>query len=148
MWVAELVAALASLALGLAVIIFSYDLPFESEFGPAAGFLPRLIGYGITACAIVILINVIRKYGKKEVFFKPTTRLGVTVLIQIVIGFLLFPLLGFSVVLGVFTGVSMRTMGKHKWLSCGITAVVSAIGIHYLFGSGLDIPLPTGLIGW
>jgi hypothetical protein len=148
MWVAEFIAALASLALGLAVIFFSYDLPFESEFGPAAGFLPRLIGYGITACAIIILINVVRKYGKKEAFFKPTTRLGVTVLIQIVIGFLLFPLLGFSVVLGAFTGVSMRTMGKHKWISCGITAVVSAIGIHYLFGSGLDIPLPTGLIGW
>jgi hypothetical protein len=148
MWVAEFIAALASLALGLAVIFFSYDLPFESEFGPAAGFLPRLIGYGIAACAVIILINVIRKYGKKEAFFKPTTRLGVTVLIQIVIGFLLFPLLGFSVVLGAFTGVSMRTMGKHKWISCGITAVVSAIGIHYLFGSGLDIPLPTGLIGW
>jgi hypothetical protein len=148
MWIAELIAALASLALGLAVIFFSFDLPYTSEFGPAAGFLPRLIGYGITGSAILILINVIRKYGKKEAFFKPTTRLGIIVLIQVVISFLLFPLLGFSITLGAFTGVSMRTMGRHKWLSCGITAVVSAIGIHYLFGSGLDIPLPTGRIGW
>jgi hypothetical protein len=74
--------------------------------------------------------------------------MAVSILIQIAIAFLLFPLLGFSVVLGLFVGASMRIMGKHRWIPCGLTAVVTAIAIHYIFGHWLSIPLPTGIVGW
>ena len=148
MWIADFIAAVAAILLGIAVIIFSSQLPYTSEYGPGPGFLPLWVGIGILACAIVIFIQVLKKHGKAADFFKPGTKTGVKILVEIIVTFLLFPLLGFSVALGLFTGVAMRTMGKHRWISCGLTALVTAVCIHFLFGQYLDIPLPTGLIGF
>lgn len=148
MWLAELIAAVVSVLIGISVIILSSQLPYMSEYSPGPGFLPLWVGIGVLGCGIVILIQVLKKYGKKAKFFKPGTKLGVKILIEIIITFLLFPLLGFSIALGLFTGAAMRTMGKHKWVSCGLTSFVTAICVHYLFGNYLTIPLPTGLIGF
>jgi putative tricarboxylic transport membrane protein len=148
MWVADFIAAVIAFVLGLAVIIFSFQLSYMAEYGPGPAFLPRWIGFGITACALVILAQVLKKNRKVGEFFRPGTKMGVKILIEIVITFLLFRLLGFSVALGMFTGVAMRTMGKHRWVSCGLTAAVTAVAVHFLFGYYLDIPLPTGMIGF
>ena len=148
MWAADFIAAVAALVLGLVVTILSLQLAYTSEYGPGPGFLPRWIGIGITACALVILVQVLKKNRKVGEFFKPGTRMGVRILIEIIVTFLFFPLLGFSVALGIFTGVAMRTMGKHRWISCSLTAGVTAICVHFLFGHYLDIPLPTGMIGF
>ena len=148
MWLADLIGGVVVLLLGVAVVFFSWQLPYMSEYGPGPGFLPRWIGFGIIGCAIVVIIKILRKQDKTGAFFKPRTKMGVSILIQIAIAFLLLPLLGFSIGLGLFIGVSMRTMGKHRWISCGITAVVTAVAIHYIFAHWLSIPLPTGMIGW
>jgi hypothetical protein len=148
MWVAELIAALIALALGLAVVLFSFQLSYMSEYGPGPAFLPRWIGFGIAICALVILVQVLKKSRKAVEFFRPGTKMGIKIFIEILITFLLFPLLGFSIALGIFTGVAMRTMGKHRWISCGLTAAVTAVSIHFLFGHYLDIPLPTGMTGF
>ena len=148
MWLADLIGGMVVLLLGFAVLLFSWRLAYMSEFGPGPGFLPRWIGLGIMGCAIVVMINVLKKQDKTGAFFKLRTRLAVRILIQIAIAFLLFPLLGFSVVLGLFVGTSMRIMGKHSWIACGLTAVVTAIAIHYIFAHWLSIPLPTGMVGW
>jgi hypothetical protein len=148
MWVADLIAAVVTLALGLAVTLLSFQLSYMAEFGPGPGFLPRWIGFGITACGLVILAQVLRKKKRAGDFFRPGTKLGVKVLIEIILTFLLFPVLGFSVALGIFTGVAMRTMGRHRWISCGVTAAVTAVCVHFLFGHYLDIPLPEGMIGF
>ena len=86
--------------------------------------------------------------GKRPIFLNRGPRLGVKILIEIIVTFLLFLLLGFSVALGLFTGVAMRTMGKHRWISCGLTSLVTAVCVHFLFGHYLNIPLPTGMIGF
>jgi len=148
MWLADLIGGVIVLVLGFAVVFFSWQLPYMSEYGPGPGFLPRWIGFGIVGCAIVVIIKILRKHDKSGAFFKPLTKMGVKALILMIIAFLLFPLLGFCVGLGLFVGVSMRVMGKHSWISCGITAVVTAIAIHYIFAHWLSIPLPTGMVGW
>jgi putative tricarboxylic transport membrane protein len=148
MWLADLIGGVVVLLLGLAIVFFSRQLPYMSEYGPGPGFFPLWVGLGIIGCAIVVIINVLKKQDKTGVFFKPRTKMGVSILIQIAIAFLLLPLLGFSIGLGLFVGVSMRTMGKHHWISCGLTAVVTAIAIHYIFAHWLSIPLPTGIVGW
>jgi putative tricarboxylic transport membrane protein len=148
MWFADLIGGMVVFLLGLAVVFFSRQLPYMSEYGPGPGFFPLWIGLGIVGCAIVVNINILKKQDRTGVFFKPLTKLGVKVLILMIIAFLFFPLLGFSVGLGLFVGVTMRVMGKHRWISCGITAVVTAISIHFIFGHWLSIPLPTGMVGW
>ena len=148
MWLADLIGGLVVLALGFAVVFFSWQLPYMSEYGPGPGFLPRWIGLGIGGCAIVVITKILRKHDKSGAFFKPLTKMGVKALILMIIAFLLFPVLGFSVGLGLFVGVTMRVMGKHRWIPCGLTAVVTAIAIHYIFAHWLSIPVPTGIVGW
>jgi hypothetical protein len=136
------------LLLGLAVIYFSSQLEYYSEFGPGPGFLPLWVGICITGCAIVLLLNILRKRGRTGVFFKPRTREGFKLLLLIIATFLLLPLLGFSVGFGLFAGVTMRLMGRHHWVPCGLTAVGIGVGIRLVFGHWLSIPLPTGIVGW
>ena len=69
-------------------------------------------------------------------------------LVMIVIAFILFPVLGFPVGLALFTGFAMRIMGKHSLILCSVSAVLTAVGIHFIFGQLLYIPLPEGMIGW
>jgi putative tricarboxylic transport membrane protein len=148
MWLADFIGGVVVLLLGIAVVFFSWQLPYKSEYGPGPGFLPLWLGFGIVGCSIVVILNTLKKHKITEAFFKPRTKLAVSILIQIAIAFLLFPLLGFSIVLGLFVGTSMRIMGKHGWIACGLTTVITAIAIHYIFAHWLSIPLPTGMVGW
>ena len=148
MRLADLIGGVVVLILGLAVVFFSSQLTYYSEYGPGPGFLPLWVGIIITGCAIYVIIDVLKNHDKIGTFFKPRTKLGLHVLIIIFITFLLLPFLGFSIGLALFVGITMRIMGKHRWVSCSLTAVVTAICIHLIFISWLTIPLPQGLIGW
>lgn len=148
MRIADLIGGVVVLILGASVIYFSSQMVYYSEFGPGPGFLPLWVGIFITGCGIYVFIDALKKFSKTETFFKARTKLGLYVLIIIFITFLLLPFLGFSIGLALFVGITMRIMGKHRWVSCSLTAVITAICIHLIFISWLTIPLPQGLIGW
>ena len=148
MRLADLIGGVVVLLLGLAVIYFSSQLEYYSEFGPGPGFLPLWVGICITGFAIVLISNILRKHGKVGAFLKSRTREGFKLLIIIIVTFFLLPFLGFSIGFGLFAGVTMRFTGRHRWIICGLTAVGIAIGIRYVFGHWLKIPLPTGNVGW
>jgi uncharacterized membrane protein len=148
MKVADLVGGVAVLLLGIAIVFFSSQLPYYSEYGPGPGFLPLWLGIVLIGSAVFVLLNVLRKHVKVDTFLKPGTKQSAMMLILIFISFLLLPLLGFSVGLAFFSGVTMRVMGKHGWMACGLTTVGIAIGIHFVFGQWLHIPLPAGMVGW
>lgn len=145
---ADLIGGVIVLMLGVAAIYFSSQLEYYSEFGPGPGFLPLWIGICISGFAIVLILNIIRKRTKTEAFFKPRTREGFKLLFLIIATFLFLRLLGFSIAFGLFAGVTMRIMGKHRWVSCGLTAVGIGLGIRLVFGQWLSIPLPAGIVGW
>jgi hypothetical protein len=147
-WHARVVGALALLAVGIAVVAVSRGLPYHSDYGPGPGFLPTWAGYVLAACAAIVTVKELRAPRSDEHFFRPRTRLAVKVLVAIAVAFLLVPLLGLAIPLALFVGAAMRMMGKHRWVTCGAVAVASALGIHQVFGRWLDIPLPTGLVGW
>jgi putative tricarboxylic transport membrane protein len=148
MWIADLTGGFAVLALGIAVVFFSSRLEYMSEFGPGPGFLPLWLGIGLVVCSIGVILKVLKRKDKTGVFFKPRTRVGLKILGLIILTYLLLPVFGFSAGLALFTASSMLLIGKHRWIPCGITAVVTAISIRLIFVHWLSIPLPTGLIGW
>jgi len=148
MRLAEVTGGIVLLLLGMAIFFFSMELPYMSEYGPGPGFLPRWLSFALVVCSAGVLVQLLRKRKKDEPFFKPRTREGVKVLGLIVVNFLFLPLLGFSIVLALFTGITMRVMGRHSWVLCGLTALGVAIGIHLIFIQWLTIPLPEGIVGW
>jgi putative tricarboxylic transport membrane protein len=148
MWQARVIGGFTVLALGLATVFFSLQLPYHSDYGPGPGFLPLWIGVVLVLCSLVVTVQELRTANSGETFFQPRTRMAVKVLVVIALTFLVFPLVGFSVGFGLFIFATMRLMGSHRWVTCGVAAVLTAVSIHFLFGHWLDIPLPTGLVGW
>ena len=148
MKVADLAGGLVVLLFGIAIVFFSSQLPYKSEYGPGPGFLPLWLGIVLIGSAVFVLLNILRKQVKVDAFFKTGTKQSAMMFILIFISFLLLPLLGFAVGLAFFSGLTMRVMGKHSWMACGLTAVGVAIGIRFVFGQWLHIPLPAGIVGW
>ena len=148
MKVADLAGGVVVLLLGIAIAFFSSQLPYYSEYGPGPGFLPFWLGIVLIGSAVFVLVNILKKHVKVDAFLKSGTKKSAMMFILIFISFLFLPLLGFSVGLAFFSGVTMRVMGKHSWMACGLTAVGIAIGVHFVFGQWLHIPLPVGMVGW
>jgi hypothetical protein len=146
---ANIIGGVAVLLLGLGTTVAAWrTLPYSGEFGPGPGFVPLWLGVVLMVCAIPIILADLRAKASAETWFRPETWQCVRVLALIVAVFLLLPVLGFSVGLALITGGGMRLMGKHAWVACALTAIGTAVCIHYLFGQWLSIPLPQGVIGW
>ncbi len=148
MWHARIIGSVTVLLLGLATIVCANQLPYHSNYGPGPGFLPVWIGVVLIVCSSIVTMQEARMPRTRETFFQPRTRAAVRILAIIAAAFLLIPILGFSFGFGLFILATMRLMGKHAWFGCAVAGVITAIGIHFLFGHWLDIPLPTGLVGW
>ncbi len=135
--------------LGIATVITTWlTLPYTSDFSPGPGFLPLWLGICLTAASIPVIVAEFRKKQATAKLFRPETLQCVKALLMIVAVFLLLPVFGFSAGLAMITAGSMRLMGKHGWLACLATFLATAVGIHYIFGQWLSIPLPQGMIGW
>jgi hypothetical protein len=146
---ANIIGGVAVLLLGLGTVLAAWrTLPYTGEFGPGPGFVPLWLGVVLMVCAVPVILGDLRARPTGEKWLRPETRQCVKVLVLIVTVFLLLPVLGFPVGLALITGAGMRLMGKHAWVACVLTAIGTAICIHYLFGQWLSIPLPKGMIGW
>jgi putative tricarboxylic transport membrane protein len=145
---AELMSRIFVLILGIVVVFFSSKLSYYSEFGPGPGFLPIWLGIGLIVCGFFLLLGFLREKGTAELFFKPRTKQCAVMFVLIFISFLLLPWLGFPMGFALFAGAAMRIMGRHRWVTCGFTSFGIAIGIYFIFGQWLNIPLPTGIMGW
>ncbi len=145
MWYANIIAGAVVLLLGIATTIFAWRLPYTMEFSPGPGFLPFWLGIIMTICSVFVIAADLRKKGRGGNFFAPETITCIKVLILIVVIYLILPVFGFPAGLAIITAGGMRLMGKHSWVSCGITVVITAVCIHYLFGRWLGIPLPEGM---
>ena len=149
MWYARIIAGVAVFLLGIATTVLAWlTLPYTGEFGPGPGFVPFWLGITLMACSVPVIIGDLRTKAKSERLFRPETTQCLKVLLLIVTVFLVLPVLGFSAGLALITGGGMRLMGKHSWVSCAVTVLGTAVGIHYLFGQWLTIPLPKGMLGW
>jgi putative tricarboxylic transport membrane protein len=148
MWYANIVAGVAVFLLGIVTTFFAWRLPYTTEFSPGPGFLPFWLGIIMAICSIFVIAADLRSKERGGNFFAPETITCIKVLILIVVIYLILPVLGFPAGLALITAGGMRLMGKHRWVSCGITVVVTAVCIHYLFGRWLGIPLPEGMFGW
>ena len=149
MWYANIIAGAAFFLLGIATVTLAWlDLPYTADFSPGPGFLPLWLGIGLTIFSIPVIISDLRNRDESGKVVRPETVKCVKVLTLIVAVFLLLPVFGFSVGLALITAGGMRLMGKHRWGSCMVIVIVTAVGIHYLFGQWLNIPLPGGMIGW
>jgi putative tricarboxylic transport membrane protein len=146
---ADLIGGVFVTLLGAGILLFSRDLHYHVENIPGPGFLPLWLGIGFLVSGMMTTVKALRRDGsKKEAFFQPKTRYVVYLLISLVITFLFVPVLGLTLCLALFTGFTMRLMGRHSWGLCLVLVGITGLGIRLVFGHWLDIPLPKGLVGF
>lgn len=138
----DAIGAVIWLSLAGAVFVLSAEFPAgPGETGPA--FYPRVIAGLIALFAVVQLVRSLAGDDRRshEITLGSTRRVvGVTVAVLAYV--LLLPWLGFVVATVLFLIVGMRYSGVASPLRIAVVAVGLTLGLHYVFGVFLRIPLP------
>ncbi len=143
------------LIFGVYVFIDSYvHLPYESEYGPGPGFLPRWLGVFFVVVSISLLIQTFMQ-GKREdvpdirgADLRPIARV-VTALSALLGSFVLLNTLGFSLSYALFVFSLLFALERQQlnFKKIVIISLVLPAIFTLTFRVLLEVPLPTGILG-
>ena len=149
MRVVDLIGGIGVLGLGTAITFFAGRLPYTAEYGLGPGFMPLWIGMVLMGCAVITIIQSLRQAGgPQKKFVTPRTRKVGFVFVTLIVTFVAVRFLGLAVSLGLFTGFTMKTVGRHGWALSALVTLATAAAVYVIFGYLLDIPLPKGFLGF
>jgi hypothetical protein len=140
----ELIIAGAFILLGVIVCVDMYRTGSGwTEYGPDAGFVPFWEGALLLVSAIVILIDGLKQKGGENFFvskegFWEAIRITFTSIL-LTVGFLF---LGAYISTFLYSILFARWLGKHRWVSCIVFAVIITAFIFLGMEKGLKITLP------
>lgn len=151
--------AKGALSAGIIAVIYlieGHDLNYGTAGMPGEGFVPLLMGIGLLACSLLLLI--------RETVFSPTGEPGgspepetgpeqldlrkpLKLMVILVLYPLLLPYLGFiAATIGLLLG-SFRIFAYRNWLwSAGISVVVTLV-TYFVFEKCLSVLFPPGIWG-
>ncbi len=148
MRVVDLIGGIGVLVLGGGITFFARRLPYTAEYGLGPGFMPLWIGIVLMGCAVVTIIQSIgKRRGEEKKFVTPRTRKVGFVFVTLLATFFVVRIFGLAPSLGLFTGFTMKTVGRHGWPLSTVVTFVTALAVYVIFGYLLDIPLPKGFFG-
>jgi hypothetical protein len=114
-----------------------------TEYGPDAGFVPFWEGVLLLVSAIVILISGLKEKGGEDFF---VSKEGFWEAVRITLTSVLFTVgivfLGVYFSTLIFSVLFARWLGKHRWISCFVFAVIITAFIYFGMEKGLKITLP------
>lgn len=136
------------LLMGVWICIEALQVPFGSVRMPGAGFFPLVLGVTLSALAVVLFG---REWASREVDAAriwPETPDVLYVAGILIVSAWLFERAGFLIAMGVFLAVSIKVLGRGRWLTALATAVIGSVTSYWVFGRLLQISLPGGLLGF
>ncbi len=114
-----------------------------TEYGPDAGFVPFWEGVLLMVSAIIILISGLKQKGGEDFF---VSKEGFWEAVRITLTSVLFTVgivfLGVYFSTFLFSILFARWLGKHRWISCVVFAVIITAFIYFGMEKGLKITLP------
>ncbi len=139
--------ALGFLIASGAYLAASLGFPLGNVAKPGPGFFP--VGVGVFLCLAAAALAITLARGPRVVAAGPgvptDARARVAVTVLGLAGFcLLLPWLGYPACAFLFVTFVLRRLGGGGWPGVVLTAGLSALLSHYLFGVLLGVPLPRG----
>lgn len=141
--------------LGVFAVVYSQlELPLENPFGAGVGprFFPQLAG-GVMVIMSVYLLALQawqRRNGtldKEIIEMRVQDIVRVGVFIALSVGYMLvFEELGFLVATSVYLFLLFITNNFRRYFFAAILAVISTIGIYFIFTVALGLPLPAPVL--
>ena len=147
---AEIVGAIVSMIVGLAIVTQAAQLEYWMPTGPGPGFVPLWAGIAISQAGIVLLFQVWRtprseakaQAEKQEHPGMAGIAAALTILAALGMNFIGFAAASF-IFMVVLTGMS----GSHRLTTTIGIAAVATIVFLLVFKWGLQVPLPAGFLG-
>ena len=149
----HIVGALFWIFFGVVYLICSLQYEAGQFNAPQAGFFPRVVGYLIILCGVLVLISSLRKRKREKppegVFEGANPRYlrsaGLVVLITaIYIGIL--DSVGFLVASPLLIFFLGWTMGGRNWIANILTSISFSAAIYYTFWVIMRTPIPLGTL--
>lgn len=143
------ISALLWLALGIIVIIQSYELDYMAEYGPGPGFLPFWLGVGIIILGVALLARAIFS-GKGNDDFSFPTRHAAGQMFLVMVGLFGFVFLaekvGFLLCIGLLFLFLLIVVERRGWKFSLAIAIISTLTFWIIFELELQLRLPPGLL--
>ena len=146
--VKALVVAGVFLLAGVWICLEALQVPFGSLLMPGAGFFPLVLGVALSALAVILCAVewTSREAGSTPIW--PDTPDVLYVTGTLVLAAWLFERAGFLLAMCLFLAVSIKVLGRGRWLTALATAVIGSVSSYWVFGRLLQISLPGGILGF
>jgi putative tricarboxylic transport membrane protein len=133
---------------GVWICIEALQVPVGSLRMPGAGFFPLVLGValGVLAVMLFALGWTSREVDAARIWPDTPDVLYVTGIL--ILSAWLFERAGFLISMAVFLAVSIKVLGRGRWLTVLATAVIGSVTSYWVFVRLLQISLPSGVLGF
>jgi putative tricarboxylic transport membrane protein len=137
---ANVLVALAVIALGAAALIGSWRLGVGSPAAPQAGMWPFLISVVLLLLGLALL-PLARRTADAERFTR-TSWLVLAGLATMVVFAVVIPYIGFEIPAALLTFAWLRVLGREGWRLSVIASLAVVIAFYLIFVAALSVPIP------
>lgn len=150
---AEIITAVGCIAVGGIAISDAIRLGFGYErWGPEPGFLPFWLGVLVIVCGAAILIKGLLVKTKESFFLgRPALISASYVALTSALFCVLMAVVGTYIATAAYAALFSAWLGKHRWYSVLVFAILTPVIIYFGMERGLLIPLPKSPVyarGW
>jgi putative tricarboxylic transport membrane protein len=144
---ADHVAGAALIALGLAVVALSGDLPMGGLSMPGSGFLPKLVAALMIAFGIILMIRAGESQPLSRLDWSDAKHAGLVVLIT-ALAIAAYTRLGFILTMALMLFALLVVVERGNALRAALYSVAATLLAFAVFDKGLKAPLPIGPFGF
>jgi len=134
------------LLVGVWICVEALQVPVGSLRMPGAGFFPLVLGVTLSVLAIILLGTewVSREVSSTRVW--PDRPEVLYLMGTLVVAVWLFDRAGFLLTMALFLAVATKVLGRGRWLTVVVTAVIGSVTAYWVFGRLLQISLPGSML--
>ena len=149
----DLGSGLLCLFIGLGFIAGGVKMGLGPLNVPGAGFFPTVIGGILSALSAALLINAAfgknRAMDKQRFWKEKSSWVKVSrALLSLIFYMIFLDFLGYIATTIIFVVFLLKFVGKKRWGTSIVMAVLVSLGSYALFKMALGVSLPRGLIKW
>lgn len=139
--------------LGLAVIWGSLRLKLGGFVAPGPGLMPFILGIGLTACSLFILIKTAlpgsgKRKGPEQSIWMGVDFEKVILVVGCLLGYtFILKYVGFTLTTFLILTILFKAVGSQKWSYSLIASVSTAVVSYLVFIVILKVELPAGFLG-
>jgi putative tricarboxylic transport membrane protein len=143
----DVIASLFLIMIGIAVIVWSIRLQVGSLLRPMPGFFPFLVGFGIIALSLILLMQGWLGRGTAPKAYGRWQRPLIMVAGLAVYSVILDPL-GYVLSTIFIAALTLRILGVMSWKVIGASSLVLSVSVYFLFTRLLGVELPAGVLSF